>query len=209
MLIDKDIRVGDHVVKLAMPDPVEVRKNYELKISNQKTDFPYWTKLWPSAIALASFIDKNIHFVKDKRVLEIGAGLGLPSIVASYYAAAVVCTDYLPEVVYAIESNITKNQRHNMTPALFDWRDGLFEFNFDVLLASDINYDTAEFSTVFSLFDKVLSQHKCILFSTPDRLQSRKFITDLQNRFEQHLELVHREETEGVHSLVFLISTYA
>ena len=61
--------------------------------------FPYWSKVWPSAEALALFILQHPEYIAGKMVVELGAGLGLPSLVAAQMAASVLCTDYEPEAV--------------------------------------------------------------------------------------------------------------
>ena len=60
---------------------------------------PYWTEIWPSALALSVFILNNKDRVKGKTVLELGAGMGLPSLVAASYTSAVVCSDYLTDAL--------------------------------------------------------------------------------------------------------------
>ena len=42
---------------------------------------PYWAELWRSGVALAEVV--SALDVRDKRVLELGAGLGLPSLAAA------------------------------------------------------------------------------------------------------------------------------
>ena len=204
-LITNDILVGEHLVHLMVPNPAEVKQQYQKRLPGEYEGFPYWTKTWPSAISLATFVDRNSHIVKGKNVLEVGAGLGLPSIVASYHANNVVCTDYLPEIISTIEFNIEKNDRQNMVAKQFDWRKQIVDIDFDVLIASDISYDTGEFEYVYTLFGIVLAQRKSILFSTPDRLQSRKFLSELEDHIGQILKPDHSEEIEGVKTLIFMI----
>ncbi len=51
--------------------------------SSLYTDF----KRWNAALALASFLDSNAELYKDRRILELGAGGALPSIVAAKLGA--------------------------------------------------------------------------------------------------------------------------
>ena len=55
---------------------------------------PYWAERWPSGIALAEHL--AAHDLRGARVLEIGCGLGLPSLVAARLGADVVATDWSP-----------------------------------------------------------------------------------------------------------------
>ena len=61
---------------------------------------PYWAELWPSALALSHYMVAMSLDWKEKSVLEIGCGLGLPSVVAGELGAReVVLSDYLVEAV--------------------------------------------------------------------------------------------------------------
>ena len=56
--------------------------------------------VWDPAIVLCQYLDQNAHLVKGKRLLEVGAGHALVSVVASSLGAAhVVATDYSEEVL--------------------------------------------------------------------------------------------------------------
>ncbi|KAF8175559.1 nicotinamide N-methyltransferase [Pholiota molesta] len=75
---------------------------------------PLWAHyLWNAALALASFLDSNVHLFKDRCVLELGAGGALPSIVAAKLGARkVVVTDY-PDA--SLVDNISFNVSENTT----------------------------------------------------------------------------------------------
>ncbi|HSU09647.1 MAG TPA: hypothetical protein VLK57_10630, partial [Pseudonocardia sp.] len=51
---------------------------------------PYWAELWPSSIALARAVAAAAPV--GARVLELGCGLGLPSITAALCGAHVLAT---------------------------------------------------------------------------------------------------------------------
>jgi predicted nicotinamide N-methyase len=83
---------------------------------------PYFGILWPAAEALGDFISKNPGHVSQKHVLEIGCGLGLPSLVASQFANRVLATDFHPDV----EEYFLRNSRHSNVHceyARLNWRD--------------------------------------------------------------------------------------
>src|SRR4051812_46485300 len=66
---------------------------------------PYFGILWPSAEALAWYLADHPELVKDKSVLELGCGLGLPSLVAAHLGGAVLATDYHPDVEEYFQRN--------------------------------------------------------------------------------------------------------
>src|SRR5205085_6890233 len=59
--------------------------------------FPYGMLLWPSAVALSEWLVESRREFMGRRILELGAGAGLPGIVARWLGADVCQTDYLPE----------------------------------------------------------------------------------------------------------------
>src|SRR5690348_2982337 len=58
-----------------------------------KNHLPYGVALWPAAIALAYEIASRNDAFAGKTVLELGAGTGLPGILAASLGAQVVQTD--------------------------------------------------------------------------------------------------------------------
>src|SRR5215217_6466938 len=64
---------------------------------------PYWAELWPSSRALARRV--GTRALRGARVLELGCGLGLPSIAAALAGGRVLATDWSPEAVAFTERN--------------------------------------------------------------------------------------------------------
>eukprot|EP00659_Diplonema_papillatum_P016522 gene16522-25345_t len=66
--------------------------------------------VWRSSMMLAEHLCDHKEMVKGKQVLELGCGLGLPSLVALLCGAArVVASDLSPEAV----ANLLTAARHN------------------------------------------------------------------------------------------------
>jgi predicted nicotinamide N-methyase len=200
-----DVQVGKRLIRLKIPDPVQVKSEYKKKGIKDGKDFPFWTRVWPSAIALSLFIEKNSLVVQDRILFEIGAGLGLPSIVAAEFAKHIVCSDYLPEIVSTIQTNVDINLVKNIEVQIFDWRNKISVYNFDILLASDINYDPSQNDSVKSLFNEALARGKKVLFSTPDRLQSRKLIEAFQYSITKSENFTIEGENSTVVAGVYLL----
>lgn len=51
-------------------------------VAGQMDRDPYWSRPWPSAVALAKLILQQPSIVAGRRVCEVGAGLGIASIAA-------------------------------------------------------------------------------------------------------------------------------
>src|SRR3954452_21142023 len=68
---------------------------------------PYWAELWPSGVALARAIAARA--LKGARVLELGCGLGLPSIAAALGGGRVLATDLSPPALDLLADNAERN----------------------------------------------------------------------------------------------------
>ena len=140
------------------------------------TDFPYWGKCWPAAIALSEFITKNSSLIQDKLVLELACGLGLPSLVASHCASQVISSDYLSEPLLCVQASAKENKFKNIETRIIDWNRLPIDLSTDVLLLSDINYDPATFEMLNKLMYQFLTNGSTILLSTPQRIMAKPFI---------------------------------
>jgi predicted nicotinamide N-methyase len=68
---------------------------------------PYWAELWPSGVALAAVV--AALDVRGQHVLELGAGLGLPSLAAALGGAEVLATDWADDAVELLRANAARN----------------------------------------------------------------------------------------------------
>ena len=68
---------------------------------------PYWAELWPSGLALARAVGGLD--LDGVRVLELGAGLGLPSLAAAVRGADILATDWAEDAVELLRRNAGRN----------------------------------------------------------------------------------------------------
>jgi predicted nicotinamide N-methyase len=174
------VQIGKHLYEIYVPDLKSVQEDYyKQKTESKTTPFPYWAKLWPAAIALSEFIDEHKELVEEKNVLELAAGLGLPSLVAARFAKTVCCSDYIRDVLTIVEETIKHNALSNMYCRLIDWNRLPPTPSPDVLLLSDINYDESNFEVVQNLIIEFIKHGTKVLLSTPQRLVAKSFIEAL------------------------------
>jgi len=96
---------------------------------------PYWAELWPAATALAAALPD----VAGLRVVELGCGLGLPSLVAAARGADVTASDWAEDAVELLRENAARNGLA-LRAEVRDWREPWPE-RFDVVLAADVLYE--------------------------------------------------------------------
>ncbi len=73
------------------------------------------------------------------RVLELGCGLGLPSLVAAARGAVVTATDWASDAIELLRRNAGRNQLV-LRSEVHDWREPWDE-EFDLVLAADVLYE--------------------------------------------------------------------
>jgi predicted nicotinamide N-methyase len=96
---------------------------------------PYWAELWPASIALAASLPE----VAGLRVVELGCGLGVPSLVSAARGAQVTATDWASDAVDLLRENAARNGLQ-LRAEVRDWREPWGE-RFDVALAADVLYE--------------------------------------------------------------------
>ena len=176
-----------------IPDYEQVKEVYEaILIDHPAEPFPYWAKLWPSSIALVQYLNANTIWIEHKNVLEIGAGLGLPSFMIAGYANSVQVSDYAPEAVELLEKNIQHLRLHNVQAMELDWNRVPDSIKPDVVLLSDVNYNPGQFDGLLQLITKLIANGTIVLLSTPQRIMASPFVNAIQELVKQsHVEIVN------------------
>jgi predicted nicotinamide N-methyase len=100
---------------------------------------PYWAELWPSGVVLAERV--ATCDVRGLRVLELGAGLGLPSLAAALGGADVLATDWAEDAVALLRANAERNHVR-LRAELVRWDEPeRFGTGWDLVLAADLLYE--------------------------------------------------------------------
>jgi predicted nicotinamide N-methyase len=191
--------------QLYVPDPKYIKDNYlQIRERDPHTPFPYWSKVWASAIALGTFLIEQPQYIEGKQVLELAAGLGLPSIISASKADHVIVSDYLPEAVKVIEQSVHLHQFTNVTCLLVNWHQIPENIHPDVLLLSDINYEPEEFVALYKIILSYLQSNTTIIISTPQRLMAKSFIEKLAPFavLNKEIAILENEVTTNIQILV-------
>jgi len=168
-------------LQLHVPDPEKVKSTYEEMIAiDPDTAFPFWARIWPSSLALTAFFQKEPHWIASKHVLEIGAGIGLPSFSICREAQSLVISDHSREAVALMEKNIQNLELTNAKAMYLDWNDFPPDLSANTVLFSDINYDPAQFEALQSLIKQLLDKGTTIFIATPERISAVSFAVQLE-----------------------------
>lgn len=146
---------------------------------------PYWADLWPSAIALARHISS--HDLAGKRVMELGCGLGLPSIAALSRGANMLSADHyqaaLDFAAYNAQANLGANLGRELETMHLDWRTPPDDFpRFDLVLAADVLYDKINSAPLSNLVPRLLDRGGQLLLADPRRDYAGRFLEAMERR---------------------------
>jgi predicted nicotinamide N-methyase len=167
-------------LSLFLPIPEEIRAAYGKTLRNDpQSPFPYWAKVWPSSLALMAYLEEQEDLVKEKTVLEIGAGTGLPSFSIARSAASIILSDHSEEAVELMEKNIAHLGLANVKAMCLDWNHFPEEIKAEVVLLSDINYAPEQFSPLFTLIHRFLAENAVVIIATPQRMLGAPFVEAL------------------------------
>jgi len=134
--------------------------------------------IWPSSLVLAHFI---VNYETDgKRILEIGCGMALSSLLLNKQNADITATDYHPEVQRFLQRNTLLNGDDAISFELVDWLStgdnlGLY----DLIIGSDLLYED-EHTELLANFIKKHSNLKCeVIIVDPGRGRKNKLSTKM------------------------------
>ncbi len=158
---------------------------------------PFGLMVWESAVTLAELI--AARDVSGLRILELGAGVGLPGIVAALGGAHVTQIDIDPLAIDLAERNATANGvAERIERRLVDWQrwppDWARERRFDLMLGADVVYDTSDHQAVIDVLGKALALGGVAWLTEPSRVTTLALLTLLEDQ-GWHLSLeFHRTQ---------------
>ncbi|KAK5062897.1 hypothetical protein LTR84_004973 [Exophiala bonariae] len=176
------------------PDKPATVTSYSLK-SGRRIDLrlvghsPLWGHLlWNAGQVVAQYLEDNRQqLLQGKTVLELGAGAGLPSLVASILGAKkVVVTDYpdnelIVNLRHNIDRNLVADDQANIVAEGFLWGSAADTLSkhldtgskgFDVLILADILFNHSEHEKLLNTLTQCLkrtSESVALVFFTPYR----------------------------------------
>jgi len=136
---------------------------------------PYWAELWPSGVALARALDGRS--LRGVPVVELGCGLGLPSIVAARAGGRVLATDWSQAALDLLEVNAQRNGVELRTLAV-DWarpRELVARGPFALVLAADVLYERRNASLLLDLLPRLVAPEGEIWLADPGRAMAEPF----------------------------------
>jgi len=102
--------------------------------------WPMFGVIWPSSMVLAHYI--STFETQGKRILEIGCGMGLSSLLLNKQKADITATDYHPEANHFLQRNAALNSDKEIAFERTNWIDASDKLGcFDLIIGSDLLYE--------------------------------------------------------------------
>ena len=181
-LIGTPVEVGEATYSMTYPAAADALIDEEDFARDER--LPYWAELWPSAVALARRVSKEK--LAAKRVVELGCGIGLPSLAARARGAVVTATDHYQAALDFARYNARTNLGLlEPQTRLLDWlapeTEGLEEA-FDLILAADVLYESRNVPALTTLIPALLAPGGEVLLADPRRKDTVTFLEKMRNK---------------------------
>jgi predicted nicotinamide N-methyase len=173
-VIAERIALAGTQVELLRPPDAEALISEE---SFEHEEFlPYWAELWASSVALAH--DISMRSLSGRHTLELGCGLGLPSIAAALAGGRVLATDWSPDAIEATAANAERNGVEVETLRC-SWAEPeplIERAPWQLVLASDVLYEARNVELLLDLLPRLVDETGLVLLADPGRVPAERFL---------------------------------
>lgn len=149
--------------------------------------WPISGMLWPSGIMLAEVISELP--LNNLRILEVGCGIGLASLVASSKGADITASDYHPLTKTFLADNTVINGLPAIRYFHGDWHKPITNQGvFDLIIGSDLLYDSDNIEILATFINCHLAKNGKVILIEQRRRLANKFVKHL-TAFNIHCEI--------------------
>ena len=144
--------------------------------------------VWPASRVLASVVSQET--LEGKRVLEIGCGLALTSIMLHQMGIDVTASDYHPLAQEFLDKNILANNLQPIKYETGNWEaDNPLLGNFDLIIGSDVLYEPNHAELVSQFINRHSDKNIDVIIIDPERGNRTLFTRKMEALgFEHHFE---------------------
>ena len=181
-LIDEPILLPRSGRRMTVLRPGDMDELLDRAADDPEQNLPYWCEIWPSGVALADTILTQPDSVRDKRVLELGCGLGVTAAAALVAGADLIATDYAPESLLLCQHNALRHAGREPRAIQVNWRrpePALFDLvgdGFPVVLAADVLYEARDIGPLLDLIGRLVAPGGLFWLAEPGRPPAVRFL---------------------------------
>lgn len=160
--------------------------------------------VWDSAIVLSKYLERLPQKVEGRNCIELGAGCGLPGIVAAYLGASSVLLTDFPDNLDLLQKNVTTNKLQmtvSVCPLVWGNRSELLASPFDLIIAADVMYCVEAVDSLLSTLKMAADAGTIILLAYGRNRQAEQTFLEKAHRYFS-LKQVSDEELDEVYHCV-------
>lgn len=125
--------------------------------------------------------------IEGKRILEIGCGVGLSSLVINKRGGDISATDYHPEVERFLKRNVELNEGKEIPYKRLNWSNELSIMGkFDLIIGSDLLYEKEHIELLSQFIDQHANDKCEVIIVDPGRKHHNKFTKEMIKRSFSH-----------------------
>ena len=159
--------------------------------------WPLFGVVWPSSIVLANYMLD--YETEGKKILELGCGIGLSSLLLKKQEADITATDYHPEANRFLNRNTKLNNTQEIPFERVDWDDETSALGcFDLIIGSDLLYEDQHVPLLAGFIHNHAMVKSKVIIVDPGRGRKSKFDTAMSEfGFTcSHIKPVHTDYLE-------------
>ncbi len=164
-------------------------------------DFPLWAKIWQASWVLCGYL-ADMKPDTGKQLLEIGAGVGLNSIVAATFGHNITMTEYNPDALNFARANAQLNHCPGLPILKLDWYHPTIKAKFDMIVASEVTYKPEDYLALIQLFKSYLRPEGEIILASEMRKSSKDFYDFYKTDFDISVEKKSLHSDTGTFPIV-------
>ena len=171
-LVEEEVELGDGL-GLEILRPPSAEELIDEAAFDEEEFLPYWAELWPSGLALARHL-AGLE-LRGLKVLELGCGLGLPSLAAAARGADVLATDWAEDAIELLRQNAGRNGVL-LRLARVRWSEPeplLRAAPWDLVLGADLLYEARNAEQLAELLPELGGE---VLLAEPGRPYAKEFL---------------------------------
>jgi predicted nicotinamide N-methyase len=171
-----DLQIRSLLNQLQFHDPLGIA----LALGVSSATWPLFGLVWPSARKMADVM--QTWPIANLRILEIGCGLGLASLVIHRRLGNVTASDYHPYTERFLQANVLLNEMRTLPYICGHWeRTNPLLGEFDLIIGSDVLYERDHPQQLAGFIQRHAALHAQVLIIDPNRGNRAAFHKAMKN----------------------------
>ena len=169
-------------------------------------EFPLWAKIWRASWVLADYL-AAMPVAAKKQFLELGAGVGMVSIVAASFGHRITMSEYNHAALQFARANAHINGCPGLPIVELDWNRPQLPGRFDYIVASEVIYKKEDCRPLMKLLKTCLKPDGEVILAGEMRKSSMDFFKEFESRFNIKVQKkVLRSDDEKINIYLFRMS---